>query len=117
MQITTPSGYVVTLKDKLSFGETRALQKFLIGDEKVELVNGVPQQPKIAVVKAMEYTERAMGFLVTEIKKGEVVITTDIDKEIFKWDEADGNAVMAEVDKIVTPNKTAQAVTEEKKTL
>jgi len=116
MQITTPSGYIVTLKEKLAFGETRKLQKLLVAGEKVEIVDGKPQQPKIDMGKAMDYADKAMAFLVVEIRKGDVVITTDIEKEIFNWPSEDGDAVMSEVDKIVNPQITAEMATQEKKT-
>ena len=115
MIITTPSGYKVTLKEKLSFGETRDLQKFLLAGEKVEMVDGKPLQPKVSMDRAMNYSEKAVDFLVTNIDKGGTIITSDFNKEIYNWDEADGQAVFEQVDKILKPTKTEKAIIEEKK--
>ena len=115
MIITTPSGYKVTLKEKLSFGETRDLQKFLLAGEKVEMVDGKPQQPKVSMDRAMNYSEKAVDFLVTSIDKNGTIITSDFNKEIYGWDEADGQAVFNQVDNILKPTKSEKAIIEEKK--
>jgi len=118
MQITTPSGYIVTLKDKLSFGENRQLQKVLVGDAKVEMVNGKPVEPSVAISKTIDYSDKAMGFLITKVVKGDIVVTSDFEKEVFSWDDADGQAVLDQVAQIINPTKTAEEKeAEEKKTV
>lgn len=117
MIITTPSGYKVTLKEKLSFGETRDLQKFLLAGEKVEMVDGKPQQPKVSLDRAMNYSEKAVDFLVTSIDKNGTIISSDFNKEIYNWDEADGQAVFDQVDKLLKPDKGEKELAAEKKSV
>lgn len=111
MQITTPSGYLVTLKDKLTFGEVRQLQKSLFSGVKIGLTEG--KMPELDLNNLFEYNEKALPFVVTEIVVGDQKITTDIEKTISNWDYVDGQAVFDAMEKVLKPVMGSN--TEEKK--
>lgn len=102
MIIKTPSGYEVTLKDSLTFGESRILQRSLISGAKVEIGEN-KKAPEIDLANAFEYTELALPYLVISIKKDDKLIEGDCTKEIMGWPQEDGQAVFDKLDEILRP--------------
>jgi len=99
MIIKTPSGYSVELKDKLTFGEMRELQKGLFTGVKAE----VGKSPEIETVKLLEYAEKAFPFLVIKIIKDGKEVTGDLMAEVNSWDNGDGEAVFAQITAVSLP--------------
>lgn len=109
MIITTPSGYEVTLKDHLTFGDTRKIQKAFFSGIKLEVgqptpgVETKPKIPEINMSAMLEYKEKALPIVVTKVVKDGKELTQNLDIEISGWDYADGQAVFDAMDKIVDP--------------
>jgi hypothetical protein len=105
MILKTPSGYEVELKDKLSFGELRQLQKGLFEGIKSEM----GKVPEIEFNRLIEYSEKAFPYLVVKITKGGKVVTGDLLEEVNSWDVEDAELVFDHL------NLVAQPVVEAKK--
>ena len=112
MIITTPiNKAVVTLKDSLTFGQERELQKVLLNEIEITPDQAVKGDFKIPASFIQKSEEKAFEFLVEKIVIGEETITTDLYNVVMGWTSADGKAVMDAINKITSPAKT----TEEKK--
>lgn len=101
MTITTPSGYEVSIKDFLSFGEKRQLEKLIASRIKIKADSN--QKIDMAPVDASinyEMQDMAFGFLVQKIIKGEQEITTNLYDEIMSWPEGDGQAVFNAINEV-----------------
>ncbi len=101
MIITTPSGYEVHVKDFLSFGEKRQLEKLIASRIKVkaDADNKVDISPVDGSVN-YEMQDMAFGFLVQKILKEGAEITTSLYDEIMSWHEADGKAVFDAINEV-----------------
>lgn len=99
MILKTPSGYSVELKDKLTFGEMRELQKGLFAGMKTE----VGKAPEIDFVKLLEYTERAFPYLVIKIIKDGKEVEGDLLAEVNSWSNEDGESVFNQITAISQP--------------
>ncbi len=115
MTITTPSGYVVTLAEKLTYGAIRELQKFLAkgvtmsakdfkklqkaSNDKTDVA--LELLPSIDASKLLEYQEIAFPYLVKEITINGVRHTKDLFELVNDWEEVDGDPVYKAIDEIV----------------
>lgn len=117
MIITTPSGYEVHLKDFLSFGEKRQLEKLIASKIKVR-TDGSSKKVDVEPVEGTinyDMQDMAFRFLVLKIIKktdsDSQEITSNIYDEVMTWQEEDGNAVFAAIDQVTSksplvPKKT-----------
>ncbi len=111
MIITTPSGYEVHLKDFLTFGEKRQLEKLVAS--KIRVKADANKQVDIEPVEGSinyEMQDMAFNFLIQKIVKGEEEITAKLYEEVMSWREEDGDPVYEALDKI-----TAKPVVDSKK--
>lgn len=99
MILKTPSGYSVELKDKLTFGEMRELQKGLFAGIKSE----IGKAPEIEMVKLLEYGEKAFPYLVVKIIKDGKEVEGDLLAEVNSWSNEDGEAVFNQITTISQP--------------
>lgn len=102
MLIKTPSGYSVTLKDFLSFGEKREISKPIMARTKIKPAQG----GKEADIQEMtfdfldEMQDKAFGFLVQKIEIAGEEKTEGLYEIVMSWPEKDGQAVFDAIDKI-----------------
>ena len=101
MIVTTPSGYKVTLKDFLSFGDKRKLLNQFLSETSISMSD--QKNPKISDLKGnifTKYQDFAFGLLVTQIEKDGKVLTENLYEEVMGWREEDGDFIYKEVTKI-----------------
>lgn len=103
MVITTPSGYKVTVKDFITFGQRRELERILISASKVN-----PQTQTMGEISPSalyDVQDKAVEMLVTQIEKGheQQIIASGFVSEIASWKEEDGAVVYAKINEITTP--------------
>src|SRR5262245_38298935 len=104
MIITTPSGYEVHLKDYLSFGEKRQLEKLIAS--RVMVKTDGSQKVDIAPVEGSinyDMQDMAFGFLVLKVVKDGQELTANLYDEIMSWREADGQAVFNAINEVTSP--------------
>lgn len=103
MIITTPSGYNVTIKDYMSFGASREIQRVTLSTVKV-MVNGSKKEVKednafeLSPTIYYDMQDKAIELLVEKIEKSEQVITSDFVKEISNWSKEDAKPVYDKID-------------------
>jgi hypothetical protein len=103
MILTTPSGYEVHIKDFLSFGEKRQLEKFIAS--KVMVKADSKRQVEVEPVSGSlnyEMQDMAFGFLIQKIIKVEEEITTKLYDEVMTWKEEDGQAVFDAINEVTS---------------
>jgi hypothetical protein len=103
IEVSTPSGYKVFLKDFLSFGDKRSLMAIMYENIKVKPTADAqkPDIDEIPLTFMSKVEDRALELLVVKIEKPEqVVVTTGFHKEIMSWKEEDGQAVMNKINEI-----------------
>lgn len=103
MVITTPSKYEVHIKDYLSFGEKRQIEKLVAS--KVMVKAGGKEQVNVEPVSGSlnyEMQDLAFGFLVQKIIKGEEEITTKLYDEVMSWREEDGSVVFDAINEVTS---------------
>lgn len=101
MIITTPSGFEVHIKDYLSFGEKRQLEKLIAS--RITVKANANQKVDISPVEGSinyEMQDMAFGFLVQKIVKESEELTTNLYDEIMSWREADGKAVFDAINEV-----------------
>lgn len=101
MVIKTPSGYEVTLKDFLSFGEKRELMKPIMAHTKITPSDGNKaniQEMSIDFIDDVQ--DKAFSFLVQKIKINGEEMTTNLYDVVMNWPEKDGVAVFDAIDQI-----------------
>jgi hypothetical protein len=99
MLIKTPSGYEVTLKDSLNYGQSLELQKILFKGMKVETGKGA----ELNFENMLDYTAKAFPFLVVSIVKDGKAVEGDLYQEVMSWPVEDGRAVDEAIGKITQP--------------
>jgi len=100
MILTTPSGYEVHIKDFLSFGEKRQLEKFIAS--KVMVKADSKQQVEVSGSLNYEMQDMAFSFLIQKIVKAEEEITTKLYDEVMSWREEDGQAVFDAINEVTS---------------
>lgn len=107
--ITTPSGYVVTLKKALSFRHKQALQETLLGDTKVQISAINPNTKDIPVEvplrQMMAYQRLAMEYLVVQVIDPEKNEAEKPYEAVLDMPEEDGDAVSAAVSEVTNRTK------------
>jgi hypothetical protein len=114
MIITTPSGYKVEFKDRLNYGDRRAIKAILLQSMTVELDPKNQDKSKISPMN-LEFTQkmeeevfkRAIKSVEIDGKKQ----TGDLLDLVYTWDDSDGEAVFEYLNKNFNP----QGVTEQEK--
>ena len=99
MNFKTPSGYIVELKDKLTFGEMRLLQKGLFEGMTAE----IGKTPQLSMTKLLEFGEKAFPLLVTKITIDGKEVEGDLLKVVNSWDNEDGEALFNQINVISQP--------------
>lgn len=99
MVIKTPSGYSVELKDFLTFGQRRAIEKLLISKSKIN-----PQTQSLSDIEPSllyEVQDEAFKMLVTKIinDKG-TVVEGDLFKFVNELPEEDGQLIYKTINDI-----------------
>lgn len=99
MTITTPSGYKVSFKDKLNYGDKRYLKKLMLSkmkikptvDEKTKQFKqeGMPMSMEFQAEIEEATFERAIESIEIEGK----VYKENLLEKVYTWDEKDGDAV------------------------
>lgn len=109
MTITTPSGYQVTISERLTYRQRIELDKIVFANTKIKAdEKGKPNMSDMDASFVFEMNKTAVGFLVTEIKVEDKVYTSkdmNLYELILDWDEKDGVAVMDAIDKVTSPSK------------
>lgn len=109
MIIETPSGYKVHLRETLTFGQKRLLQRTLLSAMKLDAGKGsVVTMKDMDSSKALDIEEQAFGVLCDKIEADGKTISSDFWAVVQNWSEADGQVVFDAVDKIVFPKTTEQ---------
>lgn len=105
--IITPSGFYVTLKNDLTYGEYEDLQGLMAQNITLDPTTGKPTAIDFSAVK--KANQRAIELIVVEIKKDEQVVNISVRDLPVR----DGVMIQREVDKIL---KDSAPLDEEKKT-
>lgn len=100
MTITTPSGHKVEFKDKLTYGDRRAIKSIMLEEMKVDLstVNkDNPENSKMSEVSlafTMKMEEEVFRRAIQSITlaSGQKA-TGDLLDVVYSWDDVDGEAV------------------------
>ena len=108
MIINTPSGYVVHLKDELSFGEDREIQKKLIATVKMK-PGTKAEDIEINGTIAYELEEMACRYLVTKVVINGQESTSNLYELILSWGKEDGAAVFKAVNEITKEKQKPEA--------
>lgn len=99
MTITTPSGYKVSFKDKLDYGDKRFLKKLMLS--KMKIRPSVDEKTKkfkqeslpMSMEFQVEIEEATFKRAIQSIEIGEKTYTENLLERVFSWDEEDGDAV------------------------
>lgn len=111
MLLTTKSGYKVTIKDVMSFGDRRKLLRPILESAKFDATSGSVHTSDISGAYVFEMQDNAVRLLVTEIEFQDGTILTDNLIDIIQgWGEEDGQAVYDLVNKIAKLDGSSQEV-------
>lgn len=109
MQITTPSGYQITLIEKLTYGDVLKLQKALTTGAKVELGDDGVTVPSLPSERLYDYMDVALKIIVKEVVVNGEPVTGSLYQTIMSWDPEDGEIVSKAVEdiagKYINPQK------------
>lgn len=107
MIITTPSNYKVTLKDFLTFGEKRTLERTIVEGTVVDTDS--KQAPKIQGTQLYAYQDKAFEILVQKIEiedKSYDSSNQNLYEMVMSWREEDGKAVFDKILEMISPKET-----------
>ena len=113
MIVKTPSGYEVHLKEYLSFGQKRQLQKFMYSKMRVKQVAGEGGKAKAEIEEfsvdfMQELQDKAFEMLVEKIIIDGKEYTEDLYNMVMGWKEADGQVLYAKIDEATAMFSTPQ---------
>jgi len=105
MVVTTPSKYKVFLKDYLSFGQKRELQKLIFSKLKIKPSadsEGVRRTEieEFSVDFMQDIQDKAFNMLIEKIEIEGKEYTDNLFELVMSWNEKDGQSVFTEIDKI-----------------
>jgi len=109
MVVNTPSKYIIEIKDFVSFGLERALQRIYAKGSQITTNNsGDPKNPKTLVNFSGEIVldaeDYALEHLVIKITKGDKVITSGFLEEVNSWERQDASIVYDAINKMTNPD-------------
>lgn len=119
--ITTPSGYQVNFKDRLTYGDRRAIKKIMRSHMKMEL--DVDQDTEKVDQRfqplSMDFTDEmeleVFKRAIDSIKVGEQTHTKNLLDLVYSWDDRDGEAVFDYLNKEFDPMGSASTEAEKKR--
>ncbi len=105
MTITTPSGHEVTIKDEVTFGDTRRIARIFL---KGMRAGGAKQASLDDASVIQDAEDESIRVFVKQIKNSEGVIITNPDKildQILSWPTTDAEMVLEAIENLTKPNK------------
>lgn len=95
MTITTPSGYKVEIKDRLTYGDKRAIKSIVLQSMRMEQKGkGDRSVTMDDLTFAQKMEDEVFKRAIVSITKDDKLVTGDLLKEVMSWDEEDGEMVM-----------------------
>lgn len=108
MIITTPSKHKVEFKDKLTYGDRRAIKAIMLDELKVDL-SSIDKQAKIPEVSlsfTMKMEEEVFRRAIKSITLADgTQATGDLLELVYSWDDEDGEAVFEYLKNDFNPEK------------
>ena len=101
--ITTPSGHKVTIKNGLTYGESRQIQRMLAG---AMTIDPKTQESHLDGAALYDSQDLALKLLVTQIdtKDGQTITEADqILAMVFTWPGGDGEFLYNRINEMTTP--------------
>lgn len=112
MTITTPSGYIVELKDRLTYGDRRSIKGIMLQSMKMDMAEGSkPRVEPIDLSFTARMEEEVFARAIVSITKGEEKLTKNLLEEVYSWNDEDGEAVF----NYLAENFNPQGATEQEK--
>lgn len=105
MTITTPSGYKVEIKDRLTYGDKRAIKGIVLQNMRMEQKGEGDRLVKMDdFTFSQKMEEEVFKRAIVSITKDDKKVAGDLLQEVYSWDEADGEMVIDYLNNTFNPH-------------